>query len=192
MLEPRTPARRIGIFDAFEPLADASVVACRPLGPQARFVLRLAAADAARLGHLGGLDLGGPINRASSVERRIAARLGPDEWLLLAPECDATTFHDAASTALAGTHHTLVDISHRNAAIEISGHAAPDVLNAGCTLDLGKFQPADATRTLLGKVEIVLIRLDDVAGAPCYRIEFWRSFGRFLHAYLAEAAREFG
>ena len=193
MLEPRAQVRRIGILDHTVPIASSKAVTARTLGPQTRFVLRLAAADAARIAQVAGLTLAGPINRANEYQRRTAARLGPDEWLLLAPEGEATALRDATAAALAGCHHTLVDISHRNAAIEITGRAAPDVINAGCPLDLGldRFKPGDATRTLFGKVEIVLIRLDDAGGVPVYRLEFWRSFGRFVHGFIVEVAREF-
>ncbi|MEQ1614570.1 MAG: sarcosine oxidase subunit gamma family protein [Hyphomicrobiaceae bacterium] len=193
MLEKREAARRIGVLDQVAAITTAGAVAVRAVEPQSRFVLRLAATEAARVGRVAGLNLAGSINRANVAQERTAARLGPDEWLLLAPAGDAAVLGDVIGEALAGCHYTLVDISHRNAAVEISGPAAAAVLNAGCPLDLGldKFKAGDATRTLFGKVEIVLLRLENVHGEPRYRIEFWRSFGRFLHAYLAEATREF-
>ena len=46
----------------------------------------------------------------------------------------------------------------------------------------------DATRTLLGKAEIILWRLHD---APAYRVECGRSFAPYVYAFLREAAREF-
>jgi sarcosine oxidase subunit gamma len=197
MLETSTSPRRTGILDPVERFAGAVSVVIRPLGPQTRFVLRLGAEDAAMLGHLAGLQLAVPINRTSRAEGRIAARLGPDEWLLLAPEADALVFLAARAAVLAPLHHALVDISHRNVAIEVSGAAAADTLNAGCPLDLGagRFLPGDATRTLVGKAEIVLLRLDDAADPqgrpqPRYRLECWRSYGRYLHAFLTEAATE--
>ncbi len=87
-------------------------------------------------------------------------------------------------------NHALIDIGHRSAGFEISGARAADALNAGCPLDLSAraFPTGTATRTLLGKAEIVLLRTDD---APAYRLECARSFARYVDAFLADAAREF-
>jgi len=126
-----------------------------------------------------------PVNRASSVERRMCARLGPDEWLLCAPQSAAPNFD-----ALQGRHHSLVDVSHRYAGLAIEGDAAHLVLAAGCPLDLDStvFTAGSATRTLLGKAEIVLWRLD---AAPAFRVECARTFAPYVQAFLQEAAREF-
>jgi sarcosine oxidase subunit gamma len=72
----------------------------------------------------------------------------------------------------------------------VSGRHAAEVLNSGCPLDLAEaaFPAGTATRTLLGKAEIVLMRLDD---GPTYRVECWRSFAQYVHGFLLEAAREF-
>ena len=126
-----------------------------------------------------------PINRASRVEERLCARLGPDEWLLCAPEDTAPAFD-----SLAGRHHSLVDVSHRYAGFAIEGDAAQWVLAAGCPLDLDStiFTAGSATRSLLGKAEIVLWRLD---ATPAFRVECARSFAPYVQAFLQEAAREF-
>ncbi len=131
-----------------------------------------------------GVDL--PINRASKVGDRLCARLGPDEWLLCAPEGTAP-----ALDHLKGRHHALVEVGHRYAGFVIEGAAAHLVLAAGCPLDLDPavFSSGSATRTLLGKAEIVLWRLD---ASPQYRVECARSFAPYVLAFLREAAREFG
>ena len=123
------------------------------------------------------LDL--PINRASTNGERLAARIGPDEWLLVAPAGDTPDF-----SALAGRRHSLVDVSHRYAAFAVQGE---NVLAAGCPLDLHPdfFTPGSATRTLLGKAEIVLWRL---AEARAYRVECARSFAPYVQRFLEEHA----
>jgi sarcosine oxidase subunit gamma len=67
---------------------------------------------------------------------------------------------------------------------------AREVINGGCPLDLddAAFPPGRATRTLLGKAEIVLLRPDT---PHTYRIECWRSFAPYVRGLLAEVAREF-
>ena len=107
-------------------------------------------------------------------------RLGPDEWLV----CGPSDFEN-----LKGKHHSLVDVSHRYAAFTVEGPQAHLVLAAGCPLDLdlAAFAAGTATRTLLGKAEIILWRLRD---APVYRVECARSFAPYVGAFLQEAARE--
>jgi sarcosine oxidase subunit gamma len=189
MPEIQTAAERIGIVERIGPIATTSRLVITVAAPQARFVLRLAAADAQRIGSLAGLDLALPINRSISAQERLAARLGPDEWLIVMPEREADAFAAAAARSLSTVHHAMSDIGHRHVAFELAGAAAADVLASGCPLDLHRMVPGDATRTLFGKVEVILFRFE-VDGAPAWRIECWRSFGRYLRAFLAEAARE--
>ncbi len=156
----------------------------------ASYSLRIAPQLAARVREVAGFDLTGRINTAVASDARIAARLGPDEWLLIAPSSPDDVLAGDIENALAGYFHSLVDVSHRNVAIEVSGREAPIVLNAGVPIDLddAAFPAGSATRTVLGKAEIVLVRpgTDRV-----YRVECWRSFTPYVRQFLDEATREF-
>jgi sarcosine oxidase, subunit gamma len=154
-----------------------------PLPDFARWSLRLPPPAAERLREVGGFPIGMPINRCAGANGKIAARLGPDEWLLCAPT-GTPEFNVQAE------HHALVDVSHRYVAFGIEGAQGPIVLAAGCPLDVhpNAFSAGTASRTLLGKAEIVLWRLSD---APSYRVECARSFAPYVLAFLREAAREF-
>lgn len=167
-------------------LAPASIA---PLPPAARYVLQMDPAHAAGLGLAGGFDLAGPINSCRSTDAGLAARLGPYEWLLIARDADEAAGRGVAE-ALAGTHHSLVEVGHRNTGIAVAGAQATAVLNAGCALDLSDaaFPAGSATRTLLGKAEIVLMR---PGTERIYRVECWRSFATYVHGFLTEAALEF-
>ncbi|WP_334177178.1 sarcosine oxidase subunit gamma family protein [Pseudoxanthobacter sp.] len=158
------------------------------LPPATRFALRIDPAEAAAIGTAAEFDLTGPINSVRGGGDRLAVRTGPDEWLLIAADGEGLALEAALSAAFGAVFHSLVDISHRNVALQLSGPAVADVLNAGCALDLsdGAFPPGSATRTLLGKSEIVLIRPADDKG---WRVECWRSFSPYVQAYLNEAAR---
>jgi sarcosine oxidase subunit gamma len=155
----------------------------RILEQSMRWSLRLPPAVAERLREVGGFPIGMEINHCASANGKIAARLGPDEWMLCAPT-------DTAEFNLEGEHHALVDVSHRYAALMVEGPNAATVLAAGCPLDLhpAVFTAGSATRTLLGKAEVVLWCLQD---APAYRVECARSFAPYVLAFLREAAREF-
>jgi sarcosine oxidase, subunit gamma len=197
MLEKSSIAQRRTALNiaALAPQGQPTAVTILPLQAEARWSLRLPERDVAKLKTVAGFQLDQPVNRFHTQDGRTAARLGPDEWLLLAPEADAEMVAAELTTALKDQHHAVVDISHRNVALTVSGPAAAVVLNSGCPLDLNadQFPPGMATRTLLGKCEILLFRTDSgiKGNEPTYRVECWRSFATYVGAYLAESAREF-
>lgn len=135
---------------------------------------------------------GVPVSRAAcrAVEADVCAALwlGPDEQLLLAPEQHVVQLTQALKIGLANVPHSLVDISQRQTAFEVTGPTARALLNCGCPLDLSDeaFPVGMCTRTLLEKSEIVLWR----RGADRFHVEVWRSFAPYVTALLAEAARE--
>jgi sarcosine oxidase subunit gamma len=159
----------------------------RPLPPAARWILR--GGPRVRLAAEGELRLAVPAAacRAAAQGDSAALWLGPDEWLLISGEHAAGETTAALRAALAGLPHSLVDVSHRQVALEVSGPDTPLLLAAGCPLDLdaSAFPVGMCTRTMLAKTEIVLWR----TGPESFRIEVWRSFARYLAAFLSEAAR---
>lgn len=197
MLEKSSIAQRRSALNiqALSPDSQSTQVTIHPVQAEARWSLRIPERDVAKLATVADFQLDQPINRFRVQNGRTAARLGPNEWLLLAPEADAEMVAAELTAALKDQHHALVDISHRNVALIATGPAAAAVLNTGCPLDLHaeRFPPGMATRTLLGKCEILLFRTD-VGGqgdGPTYRVECWRSFATYVGAFLAESAREF-
>ncbi|HZA01597.1 MAG TPA: sarcosine oxidase subunit gamma family protein [Hyphomicrobiaceae bacterium] len=191
MLETRHAPRRQALNAPLVAEADSSAtISVRPVQPAARFSLRLDPPVAQSLATIAGFRLDLPINRCAASGERMAARLGPNEWLLLAPAADEEATAGQIEAALTGRFYSLVNIGHRDTAVTVSGRYAADVLSAGCPLDLAEiaFPAGSATRTLLGKAEIVLTRVHQ---APTYHVECGRSFGRYVHDFLLEACREF-
>lgn len=172
-------------------VASVPDVEVHSLPPAARYALRLGEADARALADVAGFSVDRDINRFGANGALMSARLGPDEWLLIGPEAEAEALAAGVAAALGTRLHALVDIGHRNAAFEVSGRGAAATINAGCPLDLdiAAFPTGMATRTLLGRAEIVLMRTGD---EPTYRVECWRSFARYVGAFLAEAVRGVG
>jgi sarcosine oxidase subunit gamma len=82
----------------------------------------------------------------------------------------------------------LVDISHRQTALEISGANAATILAGACPLDLDlrQFPVHMCTRTVLAKAEIVLWRTAE----EIFHVEVWRSFQRYTEELLREIARQ--
>jgi sarcosine oxidase subunit gamma len=115
--------------------------------------------------------------------------LGPDERLLIGPSGRADETIALLGGALTGRSHSLVEVSHRQVALEISGPHAAAALNAGCPLDLDlrAFPVGMCTRTVLAKSEIVLWRTAE----QTFRVEVSRSFASYVSQLLATVAREF-
>jgi sarcosine oxidase subunit gamma len=133
-----------------------------------------------------------PISRMAcrALEGELCATLwlGPDEQLLLAPEQHAAQLAQVLQASLANIPHSLVDVSHRQTAFEVTGSNARLLVNAGCPLDLrdAAFPVGMCTRTLFEKSEIVLWR----TAPDTFHIEVWRSFAPYVTGLLAEVARE--
>ncbi|MGN6584117.1 MAG: sarcosine oxidase subunit gamma [Rhizobiaceae bacterium] len=166
-IQPAKPARRIALRAPEESVGSLSraLKAPLPMTPKGASFSKSS-------------DFGGKGGRA-------ALWLGPDEWLVI----DDAGGDPLADCAKAKGLHSAVDVSHRNVAIMVSGPAAEDVISAGCPQDLSIeiFPVGAASRTVLGKIEIVLLR----TGEDTFRVECWRSFADYCIAFLSEAARGF-
>ena len=111
--------------------------------------------------------------------RRPAARalwLGPDEWLVIdeAGNDPLADLRRRRSAALGGRHFPPQRRDSRSPA-----PAAATTINAGCPQDLSlaAFPVGACSRTVLGKVEIVLLRTAEDA----FRVECWRSFSDYVY-----------
>jgi sarcosine oxidase subunit gamma len=156
-----------------------------PLAPAARFILQGGPAARRAAGDAFGVALPEEACRAHVAGDRAALWLGPDEHLLLAPAGDAEAVATQLGSALSGIPHSLVDVSQRQVALQVSGPDAGELLNSGCPLDLdpAAFPPGMCTRTLIGKAEAILWR----KAAAEYHLEVWRSFAGYVVDWLREA-----
>ncbi len=155
-------------------MADPSVLIT--LGPPlARFSLR--ARDPRALATL----IGRPVPAKIGTTEGELTCLGPDEWLLRAPE--GTTVPDASGQPL-----SVVEISERQVALVLEGPRAAEVLMTGCPRDLAKFAIGQAARTVFEGVEIIVLR----TGAERFEVEVWRSFAPWLELALRKAAGHLG
>lgn len=169
----------------------------KPLPPAGRWVLHGGAEARARVAPVWGVGFSEEPCRAHAGADRATLWMGPDEYLLLdlgaVPGAGAEEARSALAQsleeALSGTAHALVDVSHRQFALEINGPHAAGILNGACPLDLDPraFPTGMCTRTVLGKADILLWR----TGADVFRLEAWRSFADYVCALLGEIARDF-
>ncbi|MDG4881829.1 sarcosine oxidase subunit gamma [Mesorhizobium sp. WSM4884] len=154
------------------------------LPPAERISLRAPEASRAALSKALGVTLPTKPKTSASKGGRTALWLGPDEWLIV----DEAGKDPLADCVKLSALHSAVGISHRNVAISVTGPAAAVTVNSGCPQDLSleAFPVGAASRTILGKSEIVLLR----TAAEAFRVECWRSFSDYVFTLLSEAASD--
>jgi len=173
---------------AIEPLEGRQLgnagVTISPVKIASRLNLRARDKSIAALGTALGVAL--PRKPKTSVTKgsRTALWIGPDEWLIIDSKA-------AINCAPKGKHlYSDVDVTHRNTAISVSGKAVEQVLNAGCPQDLSlaAFPVGACSRTVMGKIEIILLR----TAPDTFHVECWRSFSDYAWAFLTDAAKDAG
>lgn len=154
------------------------------LPPANRVSLRAPETSMSALSKALGLALPNKPKTSAAKGSRTALWLGPDEWLVIDEGAKDPLEACSKVTAL----HSAVGISHRNVAFSVVGIDAANTINAGCPQDLSldAFPVGACSRTILGKVEIVLWRTAEDA----FRVECWRSFSDYVFTFLTEAARD--
>jgi sarcosine oxidase subunit gamma len=161
----------------------------RPLSPASRLAFYGAAEARALATRVWGTGFSDEPLRAVHAGERAALWVGPDEYLLLAPEdVDPSALARRLDEAVGIVPHALVDISHRQTAFEIRGPRAESILAGACPLDLDLAEfPVDmCTRTVFAKADIVLWRRD----AATFHIEVWRSFSDYVTGLLTVIAQD--
>jgi len=162
----------------------------KALPPAMRFILHGDERVRAAAATIWGVACSNEPCRALRQGSRATLWLGPDEYLLLGTDEAAKDSSSAAlEHAFGDLPHALVDISHRQFALEVSGPHAATILCGACPLDLdlSEFPVGMCTRTVLAKADIVLWRTRDDA----FQLEVWRSFGGYVTGLLSEIAGEF-
>lgn len=156
------------------------------LPPVARLNLRVRPEGEAAASKALGVTLPGRIGEGATGGARSAWKLGPDEWLLHAPEPEEAAIAAAFAAIRHDVPHSLTVISDREVTLSVTGAGAAELLSTGCPIDLSRLGPGQAKRTLFDSVQVVLIRDSQDA----FRLEVWRSFAPHVEDLLQLAARE--
>src|SRR5258707_15794180 len=116
--------------------------------------------------------------------------LGPDEWLITAPDGAVPELLSWISRAVADRRAAVTDLSAGRVIIEIAGPRARTLLEKGCGLDLHPraFTPGCCAQTLFARLPVIL---DQTSAAPSYRLFLRRSAARWLCDWLIGAAGGF-
>ena len=168
-------------------MADAAWMRVKP--PGSRLILQADAAARRAAALVWGVPFSEEPCRAQSLGERATLWLGPDEHLLWQASREIALPIADLERALVTHAHSLVDVSHRQVALEISGPHAATILAGACPLDLDapEFPVHMCTRTVLAKADIVLWR----TAPDAFHVEVWRSFQNYVQALLGEIGREF-
>lgn len=145
---------------------------------------------AARIEQAFGLALPRTPNRAAGSEQKALLWLGPDEWLVIAPDGEADHVVYAAREAIGDAHGSTVDVSANRTTLRLAGPGSREVLEKVCSLDLHPraFFPACCAQTLVGRTQAVLWQVWD---EPAYRLLVRCSFAAYLADLLLDAMAEF-
>lgn len=166
----------------------AAPVRIDEMPPVARFSLRVRPDHRAALAQALGLDLPPRIGDRAGVGAGAGGRealcLGPDEWLILAPEAPPLTA--AAKAIYAQAPHSLTEISDREITLRLSGPQVLDLLATGCPRDVAALAEGCGCRTVFDSATVVLWR----DGAAEFRMDVWRSFAPHVRALMALAESE--
>lgn len=141
--------------------------------------------------------LGAPLPvRPNTVTRGSAADLeilwlGPDEWLVLAPDGAQGRLAGELRAALDGEVGSVVDVSAQQTVIELTGPRAREALAKGCSLDLHPraFGPGQCAGTLLGRAGVTLLPRE--GSDPTYWVLVRATFAAYLAEWLLDARREY-
>jgi sarcosine oxidase subunit gamma len=157
--------------------------------PGSRLILQCDAAARSAAATAWGVPFSEESCRAQTLDERATLWLGPDEHLLWQASREIALPIADLEQALEAHPHSLVDVSHRQAALEIFGPHAATILAGACPLDLDtrEFPVHMCTRTVLAKAEIVLWR----TAPDAFHVEVWRSFQSYAQGLLTEIGREF-
>ncbi len=136
-----------------------------------------------------GCDLPALANTWSSGGDVAVLWLGPDEWLVVAPDRRNEMQVEQLRAALGGLHHSVTDLSANRTVIEIAGSDARVVLAKGCPIDLhgSAFKPPQVAQTLLAKSQVIL---QCVEARPLFRLFVRLSFASYVSEWLLDAAAE--
>jgi sarcosine oxidase subunit gamma len=111
--------------------------------------------------------------------------LGPDEWLVVGPRGSEDAISNDLERALAGLHHSVVDVSAARVVIDLEAADRLELLSNGCGLDLHprSWRNGMCAQTLLARIPVIL---QEREAGP--RIFVRPSFANYLVDWLVHVA----
>lgn len=159
-------------------------VQARRVAPDRQLLLHCEPDDAQHIARLSGLLLPDVMLRSGHHEGWDALHLSPDEWLLIG-EIGTPELEPRLKAAMERFALSLVDVSERSLAIDIDGVDTARLLNGACSLNFETFGEGACTRTLFGKVTVMLWWR-----GQSVRMSYPRSFDDYVCALLTAIAAD--
>ncbi|WP_420328481.1 sarcosine oxidase subunit gamma [Mameliella sp.] len=166
-------------------LAESAAARVSLTAPCARMSLR-ARGDLAPLNTVLGLTLPVRIGQRAQAGDFQALCLGPDEWMLQAPETLAPGIQAACDDVYGVLPHSLVDVSGREVTFALDGPRAVDLLTLGMPRNPDSIAVGEGRRINFDGVTVVLWR----DGETAFRMDVWHSFAPHLLHLLETGVRE--
>jgi sarcosine oxidase subunit gamma len=139
------------------------------------------------------LGIGLPVNPNcwDGDDDRMAIWLGPDEWLIVAPDGEAGSLEQEIRAACPEDPWlSVVDVSQSYTALLLSGSRIRELLAKGCPLDLypRAFGSRSCAQSTLAKARVLLRAVGDGAAIEAW---FRNSFTDYAVRWLIDASAEF-
>nr|WP_272927068.1 sarcosine oxidase subunit gamma family protein [Streptomyces sp. SID8382] len=137
-----------------------------------------------------GITLPGPLRAEVSQDVEVLW-MGPDEWLLVAPEDSRHDLLARLRSAIGDEFATVTDVSAQRTTLALSGHLVREVLARGCAIDLDpRVTPVGSClTTLLAQAPITLVVRGE--GASSVWLLVRASFASYLATWLLDACTEY-
>ena len=117
--------------------------------------------------------------------------LGPNEWLLTAPDNETVKLIDDLTKVTLDQHVSIVDVSDNRTCLSLSGQKSWTVLNKTCGMDIHPrtWQTGHCAQTLVARAQVLLAMTND--SEPEFKLFVRNSFAEYLARFLMEAMLEF-
>ncbi|MEU5208368.1 sarcosine oxidase subunit gamma family protein [Streptomyces sp. NPDC020742] len=137
-----------------------------------------------------GVTLPGSL-RAEIAGEVTALWMGPDEWLLVAPDGRRHDLLTQLRSAIGDEFGTVTDVSAQRTTLALSGHLVRTVLAQGCAIDLDpRVTPAGSClTTVLAQAPITLVVQGEAT--PSVWLLVRSSFASYLATWLVDACTEY-
>lgn len=127
-------------------------------------------------------------NEFDADGERLLAWLGPDEFLFVGDNRDASGMEKRLRDRLSGVVSALTDVSAGFTTLVVSGAGAREFLAKGWALDLHPrvFRPGQCAQSYLAKAPALLLQRN---AAPVFELIVRRSFADYLWAWSVSSAK---
>lgn len=122
--------------------------------------------------------------------------LGPDEWLVLAPQGRQESLEKTLRQAIGTEAGAVVDLSAHRTTLQLSGERVREVLAKGCSLDLHPtvFTVGSCAQVLLAQAPVLVLAREGAsqqADGPAFWLLVRASYATYVADWLLDACLEY-